>query len=160
MYIMELHEKMSRDELTGLYNRRELDRYLDLMLKTAGNDDAVFSVMIDIDGFKDVNDREGHLAGDKVLREFAEELCRMCGEMSVKTFTARYGGDEFVIAGYGKEDKVLEALSGLEARLGVSASCGIEWGHVRSYASAWEIIDRADRLMYENKRRKAGGQDY
>ena len=81
-----------RDELTGLYNRRELDRRLTAEVARSSRTQHPFSfVLLDVDHFKLVNDRYGHPAGDQVLRQIARIVS---GELRVTDTAARYGGEE------------------------------------------------------------------
>ena len=83
------------DVLTGLANRRALERTLDAALARAGaRSRSVGVVMLDLDGFKAINDTRGHAAGDAALREVAARLRRCVRE---RDLVARLGGDEFVI---------------------------------------------------------------
>jgi diguanylate cyclase (GGDEF)-like protein/PAS domain S-box-containing protein len=94
------HERRIRheadtDELTGLANRRALQRMLTAALTRAEAHELVVGVlMIDLDGFKADNDRHGHAAGDAALREVAARLRRSVRE---RDLVARAGGDEFVV---------------------------------------------------------------
>jgi diguanylate cyclase (GGDEF)-like protein len=105
----ELHEAQSRaarrhaedqlqhmafhDSLTGLKNRRELDRVLGDALKSARRNHETHAFMyLDLDQFKVVNDSCGHMAGDELLRQVSEVLCKQVRESDV---LARLGGDEF-----------------------------------------------------------------
>ena len=84
-----------RDGLTGLYNRKKLDDILNGEFARFRRTRRPFAaLMLDIDHFKAINDRDGHLAGDEVLAKVAAVLAR-----SIRTldYAARYGGDEFVI---------------------------------------------------------------
>jgi diguanylate cyclase (GGDEF)-like protein len=90
-----LRRLATRDELTGLFNRREFDRLLQEELQRAGRFNLPLSVlMIDVDQFKVVNDTHGHPAGDAVLREVAR---RLTGEVRNVDRIARLGGDEFAV---------------------------------------------------------------
>ncbi len=94
--LAEAEKQSMTDSLTGLYNRRSLDPLLQREVALAERHGRPLSiVMIDMDLFKEVNDRHGHAAGDHLLKAFAE-----CVRMTLrKTDLAfRYGGDEFVIA--------------------------------------------------------------
>jgi diguanylate cyclase (GGDEF)-like protein/PAS domain S-box-containing protein len=83
------------DPLTGLANRRALERTLEAALaRAASRGRSVGVLMLDLDGFKAVNDRHGHAAGDEVLREVARRLRRSVRE---RDLVARLGGDEFVV---------------------------------------------------------------
>lgn len=83
------------DPLTGVCNRRGLDHALEMQFAVMQRYGAKFSLLlVDIDNFKDVNDRKGHLHGDEVLRELARILEQEAREPDI---VARYGGDEFIV---------------------------------------------------------------
>jgi len=84
-----------RDELTGLYNRRYMTDRLDKEISLCRRHGRRFTVIyIDLDGFKQVNDRSGHAAGDRVLRDVGAWLC---ASVRFEDTVARMGGDEFVV---------------------------------------------------------------
>ncbi|HTW63536.1 MAG TPA: GGDEF domain-containing protein [Bryobacteraceae bacterium] len=78
------------DPLTGVANRRELDR--ELASRVGGNQEFCI-LLFDLDGFKAVNDHFGHLCGDEVLKQVA---ARLSGQVRARDFVCRWGGDEFV----------------------------------------------------------------
>ncbi len=83
------------DALTGLPNTRSLFLHLDAELARCGRNGGNLSVLVlDLDGFKDVNDRFGHLTGNRVLKRVARGLREVCREYD---YVARMGGDEFVV---------------------------------------------------------------
>ena len=83
------------DALTGLPNRRALDEKLDMEIKRASRTGLTFAViMMDLDGFKDINDEHGHDFGDTVLRKIARTLA---SAVRSTDFLARYGGDELTL---------------------------------------------------------------
>lgn len=85
-----------KDELTDLYNRRFIYERLPADLsKSFLKNEPLSLIFIDIDFFKKVNDKYGHVAGDQVLREVGEELAR--NVRAEKDWVARYGGEEFII---------------------------------------------------------------
>lgn len=87
-------EKSVRDELTGLYNRRQLQTELEQARLQADTRAVPFSIcLIDIDRFKQINDNCGHLAGDTIIREFAKTARDCIRDTDV---LGRYGGDEFM----------------------------------------------------------------
>lgn len=91
----ELQQKTIQDDLTTAFNRRYLDAYLDEELERDRRYGRMFSILFfDLDHLKDVNDRHGHLAGSRVLREVAQ-LIQSKLRKSDRIF--RYGGDEFVV---------------------------------------------------------------
>jgi diguanylate cyclase (GGDEF)-like protein len=85
----------STDARTGLGNTRAFDQMLEEELKARSGDEGVAVLMLDIDHFKEFNDRHGHPAGDEALRAFAEIL-RSC--LRDRDIAARYGGEEFAVA--------------------------------------------------------------
>lgn len=85
-----------QDPLTGLHNRRFADGYLAGLEREAQERQQPYALMLlDLDRFKSINDRFGHLAGDQVLVEVAQRLKRQLREMDL---LARYGGEEFLVA--------------------------------------------------------------
>lgn len=91
----ELRQQAIHDPLTGLFNRRYLDEVLPRELDVAQRrNSSLCVVMLDIDGFKQFNDRLGHGAGDALLREFSH---MMRNHLRKSDIVCRYGGDEFVV---------------------------------------------------------------
>jgi diguanylate cyclase (GGDEF)-like protein len=145
--------KISReDPLTRLANRRAWEeRVVEEMERARRTEAALSLVVIDIDNFKGVNDREGHQAGDRLLRRFAEgwlEAVRGSGD-----FIARLGGDEFglLVPGSGELGlkKVVERLRRVTPG-GVSCSIGAAtWDRTETAAN---LFRRADEAMYGGKR--------
>lgn len=93
------HEQLSHmascDPLTGVFNRRELERRMAHMIHGAQQTQTTFALLLlDIDHFKRINDTYGHLAGDQVLRQLTRLLTQSLRRMDV---IARYGGEEFVV---------------------------------------------------------------
>src|SRR5690606_27445597 len=90
-----LEELAFNDELTGLWNRRYMQRRLSAALRTAERHDRPLSIaLVDVDRFKAVNDRRGHAAGDDVLVAVAQRLGEVLREEDV---VGRWGGDEFLV---------------------------------------------------------------
>jgi diguanylate cyclase (GGDEF)-like protein len=86
--------RASTDALTGLPNRRYFDEFCALIARRRRAEDAVGVLMVDIDRFKDLNDRHGHQVGDEVLRAVAGAIVGAVREDDVP---ARYGGEEFAV---------------------------------------------------------------
>ncbi|WP_373492421.1 putative bifunctional diguanylate cyclase/phosphodiesterase [Parasphingorhabdus sp.] len=160
-----LQRAADRDALTDLYNRNALDRFLQDTLgtlkKTGSN---AFLLMLDLDGFKDINDTFGHLIGDVFLEKISSRIVDALPEGAI---VARWGGDEFVIlttpdisldAAKQFGDEILLSverqfeISG--RKMGVSATCGLVEIDERSIAR--EIIRKADLALYHGKEREPG----
>ena len=167
-------ERLARyDQMTGLVNRSHLLEVIASWLAEPQNDVAV--LYADLDGFKAVNDRFGHGAGDRVLTEVASRFDAVAGAVDARrVIIGRVGGDEFILAmeGLGGEAATIAAQRVVEAiapsfvvgdrtvQLGVSvgvAGCGpahqaTEGGPVpSSEAGAAELVHRADLAMYAAK---------
>jgi len=154
----------TRDELTGLCNRRAVMERLDRELDRAGREGGSLSILlIDVDHFKHLNDDRGHQAGDEVLREIAVRLDRVVGPSAA---LGRYGGDELIAilpgcdsaAAVALAEKMREAVSAaIPTQAGplsmtVSIGCGT---HAAGQAAS-VLIANADVALY---RAKAAGRD-
>ena len=155
------------DHLTGLPNRAQFQTHLDRALALARRDGGAVAVLfIDLDGFKDINDRFGHAAGDSVLCEVARRLSELSREGDL---VARLGGDEFLLlapladAGAAAAEvlrrRVLDCLSEpLEVEgelLQVTGSVGAALFPDHADGGE-ELIQTADLAMYADKQRGAG----
>ncbi len=90
-----LRRQATRDALTGLYNRRQMDEILDREIRRAARHQReLVLMMIDIDHFKRINDVHGHEVGDLVLREVAQCIQRQVRD---EDYAFRYGGEEFLL---------------------------------------------------------------
>jgi len=93
--IAELEQETVTDPLTGLFNRRYLDRRIEEEVARAERYGTPLSVvLLDLDHFKNINDSYGHDAGDQVLRRFAKTIR---GALRESDFVARFGGEEFLV---------------------------------------------------------------
>jgi diguanylate cyclase (GGDEF)-like protein len=150
------------DYLTGMANARSLSMHLDQELERCAREQASAAVIVcDLDGFKQVNDRYGHLAGDKVLKNFAASLLKVCRHYD---YAARMGGDEFVIVAPNMTEAAFKErvviLNSLAKRAGVDA-CGADFLSLSSGTAFYpkdgtsveQLLSEADRRMYAAKRR-------
>ena len=152
------------DPLTGLWNRRELDARLDQEIAAAGPGTVFAIALLDLDGFKPVNDRYGHGVGDALLCEVAKRLRRACGADAI---VARQGGDEFAILvptgspllDTSLADHLLAELAAPYridgAVIRVGASVGVARWRLDG-GSAKKLFETADRAVYAAK---AGARD-
>lgn len=167
----ELGNQIGTDTLTSLNNRSGLDRYISGSLQ--GRSSVRFTVvMIDVNSFKQINDRFGHLTGDHALSDMAEALRETCDGMVKKSFLCRFGGDEFLIVGRDFDDEdvplikqsineALERINQTGANLyTLSAAIGAASGECADSDDAERLICMADEAMYDDKkRRKAPAKD-
>ncbi len=153
-----LRQWASRDGLTGLWNRERLLEELDRFLaERRRRDDRAGSLLfVDLDGFKAVNDSQGHAAGDELLRVVAQAI--EAGVRYTDT-VARIGGDEFAVLLPGttvaQAQRVAEKIAAAVAAVWPSAHGGASVGVIeldRGAGTAAEALAAADRAMYEVKR--------
>ncbi len=155
---------LNTDYLTGIFNRRLLDYYLQEKIKSSTKQRTFSAILIDLDDFKQINDTYGHDAGDKALQEFVKSL--RSGLRSTD-FVARFGGDEFyVILDISDKKTLKEVVQRIrDTAGGVRLSPGI---HPVDFSMGYDIYDSAsgmtaedfkqyiDQLMYDEKKRKKG----
>lgn len=147
------------DSLTGVYNRRYLEAYFELQ-KRGVQDGAFALLLLDVDRFKDINDRLGHAGGDAALRQIAE---RLLGHVRASDMVVRVGGEEFVVLMPGADrstaETVAERLRAVIAdkaftvqgeALAVTVSIGIAAGVP---AASQGLLAQADAALYASKRK-------
>lgn len=162
-----LYEQSIHDPLTGLYNRRYLDETLTRELIRMSRDKTPLCVaMLDLDGFKNFNDSNGHDAGDEVLKLVGNILNEKFNDLDI---ACRYGGEEFIIVlsnmdlatAHTKLEQVREAVKKMDIifqgqRLPqITISIGLVEAPTQGIA-AKDIINAADQALYSAKH---GGRD-
>lgn len=171
----ELRQAATTDQLTGILNREGFYRRLRGLLVRGERQMGV--LFIDLDNFKNCNDRFGHQVGDAVLREIAGVFEQACGRSEV---AVRFGGDEFVICAPNAGKEELEALARkiygelerreyflgtlrryvadefVNSRDGISCSIGIACGRVATIQDVNRLLLQADNMLYEAKKGTKG----
>lgn len=158
------NDELAIDKLTGLYNRGQADaQLLWEMEHLKAADDLLFVAMIDVDNFKQINDRFGHLAGDEALIHIADVLK---SAIPSNDFIGRFGGDEFMlishIANSWKADVKIHQIENKlfeESAMGsrayrLSVSIGYVLCKADDHMTTDTILSKADAQMYQIKRRK------
>ena len=165
--LKKLEEVAATDPLTGLYNRRHFGRVLEQLFSEAQRYDTDLTcIMIDLDGYKQLNDTYGHQIGDQLLVVASKVISANMRKMDV---AARYGGDEFVLllprasveesAGVAQRirDEFRQASAILLRRNeGVSMSIGVASTKCDTPAGTEQLIAAADAALY---RAKAAGRN-
>jgi diguanylate cyclase (GGDEF)-like protein len=158
----DLMTEVGRDALTGLANRRKLEKVLEAQLERCRRNGAEASLLLlDFDRFKQINDRHGHDVGDGMLRLVARELR---GRIRATDLAARIGGDEFVMllegAGPERAERTARELMRHFDRVSydpdrLNLPCPFSVGSAGigpGTTSAQEALRQADLSMYEAKR--------
>ena len=157
------NQRLARqDQLTGLANRREMERYL-LAAVESGEAQVL---LLDLNGFKEVNDALGHQAGDELLCEVAKRIQQLLGDGEI---LARVGGDEFVAVSRVPNHSMAQEISrvlvkpifleGTEVQIGVSIGKALfpeDAAGLNGKAAVLGLLKSADQSMYSQKRQNPG----
>ena len=160
LYTSVQSQSLSTDYLTGLYNRRQLDAYLQHRIRTLHPSSLLAALMIDIDHFKSINDRFGHHVGDQAIEDTATILRKVFHHQD---FIARFAGDEFVII---LELATIADLDAIQRRVlqqfslfnqqasrpfQLAVSVGAALYNSQTCPDAEALIKQADQAMYRAK---------
>lgn len=162
IYFDNINGIVSQDPMTGLNNKKVLMKTISARMKNADSDRKMYLIMIDIDHFKEINDKYGHTEGDRALMLIVQSMKHTSANMKYRAMIARYGGDEFSILGYADtEADVAEYLYQLDAavardikaqqlnyELSVSLGCAV---YEPSIQTVNEFVKAADDHLYTMK---------
>ncbi|MEL7609267.1 MAG: GGDEF domain-containing protein [Bacillota bacterium] len=161
LYFNIQNKGLMTDYLTGIYNRRQLDQFLLHKIRNGESKDFA-AVLIDLDGFKTINDTMGHSMGDQVLRTVSQLLRE---SLRRDDFIARFGGDEFCVVLDIDDPMLLEEVverirarvrqfnQGAEHPFRIQFSMGYDIYRRSSKLSMIEFLKHIDTLMYKQKKR-------
>lgn len=151
-----LFEQATRDSLTGLLNRPATMQAFDQAIEQAGSDSTPLAIaLVDLDHFKSINDRFGHLGGDDVLREISR---RLKSSLHTGEFAGRYGGEELVLilpserrSSGGRTQQLREAMVAAPiavegSSIAITCSIGVAWYHPGDTSET--LLRRADQYLY------------
>ena len=153
--IQVLERLASHDGLTGLLNRDTVSRQIDTLLETYPEKKYALAV-VDLDYFKEANDKHGHLFGDQVLKFVADKLRKSIRSTDL---AARVGGDEFLVfmeytdQVHPQVDRVFRSLSGSFGEFQISVSMGIARSPMHMGEGYQVLFRRADQALYAAKRK-------
>jgi diguanylate cyclase len=147
----QLRLSATTDPLTGLANRGGFDTALDAAVATvARTGEALSLVLMDLDKFKEVNDRGGHAAGDELLRTAA---LRWTAELRDRDTLARLGGDEFAVVMPGADRDAAAQVAARLAQATPRVSCSVGIATLEGDQSSDALLAAADQDLYDAKRR-------
>ena len=162
IYFNNQKKEANYDELTGVYNRRAFRKMAN---KIFYSNKSMFLMLMDVDDFKIINDKYGHLEGDKALIQIAHILNSAINNTHKNYSLARYGGDEFVIVGnIRNKDEVAQLINQIEEeekkynketnnKYNIKLSIGYDLQN-DNHTSVEDLIKEADALMYAKKRKR------
>jgi diguanylate cyclase (GGDEF)-like protein len=162
-YYEEIHRLIILDALTGLHNRRSFQEFVDRELSRSARFSRPLSLVVfDIDHFKHINDRFGHLAGDSALQELAQRVRR---SVRKEELLARYGGEEFALvlvecdreSGLAAAERIrrlveLEPFAFEGDVFPLTISLGVATTHGEEGLTVTALFQRADNCLYRAKR--------
>ena len=158
--IRALMEAAEHDSLTGLYNRRSFQKYMEDFIANAKQNDATCALIIlDIDDFKEINDVYGHPQGDQTLVELTQIIRET---LRSQDFLARWGGEEFVITIRGQTsprgleavaDKIRRMIESHQFGIDKKVTCSFGIAQYRSGENLRDFFHRADQVLYLAKKK-------
>ena len=167
MFGITLSGEVNTDRLTLLNNRGGMENFVVNQLETQ-KFSTVTVFMMDLNYFKQINDKLGHIVGDEALQEAAKVLKKAVGVVRRRVFLCRYGGDEFVIIGGGMTAEEAELITEsirenagkkneeINYKFKLEFSIGRAEGSFETYDDFEKLLKEADREMYVDKKRLKG----
>lgn len=164
IWITELDSEISVDPLTRINNRQQLNSYI--RSKMNSHEGKLYLLMMDINHFKSINDKYGHLEGDRALVKLAEVLKEACRDIPRRTFLARYGGDEFIlICEVDREEEIRDIQDNIHRRLRImnnwadlpytlEVCIGAQSYDDPNIVTPQQFVDAADSALYEAKKHR------
>ena len=164
LYLTATENCISTDPLTQINNRQEMRRYLTSKMKSKTSGMDLYLLILDVDHFKGINDKYGHIEGDKALVTIANAMKESFSNAKNRAFLSRYGGDEFIVIMEAEsEEQVQEAADRIQAnvtRLNEESGAAFKLEACVGYARydydnpvpIPDLIAQADEKLYEMKK--------
>lgn len=156
IYMNELDREVLRDSLTGLNNRKALENTFNDFSKAASPENRLYLFMMDLDGFKGINDKNGHPAGDQALMVTAKLLLHSV--QNIRTIVARYGGDEFLVMGFPNDPEAYRAQVRMifdeynaSSELPYQLNISVGYAEFETGQTLEDLISKADADLYRMK---------
>ncbi len=163
LYVYVTNDQISNDNLTDLLTRKRALRSMERTIKLKFDDSSIFVLfMIDLNDFKNINDKYGHLEGDCALKAIAEALTKVSNNQKKKMIVGRFGGDEFLIGASldleAEIDIIIEQINNELKLQSDKINKGYELSASIGYAiyspelnTIKDLIEEADKKLYEAK---------
>lgn len=163
LYVYATADQISNDNLTDLLNRKRALRNIEKTIKSKNDDGTLYVLlMLDLNDFKHINDKYGHLEGDNALKLASEALTKVSGLQKRKMIVGRFGGDEFIIGAhvdflsdvFNIKDRINAELKNLteanqkEYNLVFSIGYSV---YNKELNSIKDLIEEADKMLYDEK---------
>ena len=153
-----LEDKMNRDHLTQVYNRKKMQEDLDHFINQ-NNSNLLCAIFIDADRFKDINDNFGHDAGDRTLQYLANKLQNHANYLNGEVY--RYGGEEFVILCFLPKEQIIKKVEDLRVDIksqsvyhrnkDISLTVSIGVAFYDEFKNKDLLVQKADEAVYKAK---------
>ena len=166
LYITATENRISKDPLTKINNRQEMNRYLSQKMKSRTQKMDLYLLIMDVDHFKGINDKYGHVEGDRALVTVARALEISCSDAKNRAFLSRYGGDEFIVVMEAENEQQVEETAAIIrdniTKLNEESGAAFKLEACIGYArydfdnpdNIPQLIARADEKLYEMKKNR------
>ncbi len=165
-YLTATENRISKDPLTNINNRQEMNRYLTQKMKSRTQKMDLYLLILDVDHFKGINDKYGHVEGDKALVTVAKALEISCADAKNRAFLSRFGGDEFIVIMEAENEQqvintaevIRENITKLNEESGAAFKLAACVGYARydfdNPVTIPQLIAQADVKLYEMKKNR------
>ncbi len=166
LYLTATENRISKDPLTKINNRQEMNRYLSQKMKSRTQKMDLYLLILDVDHFKGINDRYGHVEGDRALVTVAKALEISCSDAKNRAFLSRFGGDEFIVVMEAENEQqiqeaaelIRENITKLNEESGAAFTLEACIGYARydfdNPVTITQLIAQADEKLYEMKKNR------